>query len=43
MQDAIAGLDLEILEGIGHMPQFVARERVAAFIGRVAGRAFAER
>ena len=43
MQDAIAGLDLEILEGIGHMPQFVARERVAAFIRRVAGRAFADR
>jgi pimeloyl-ACP methyl ester carboxylesterase len=40
MQDRIAGLDLEILEGIGHMPQFVATERVVAFIRRIAERAF---
>ena len=40
MQDRIAGLDLEILDGIGHMPQFVASDRVAAFIRRMAARAF---
>ena len=43
MQAVIPGLDLEILEGIGHMPQFVARDRVAAFIRRIADRAFAAR
>ena len=43
MQKHIPGLDLEILEGIGHMPQFVARDRVAAFIRRIAERAFGER
>jgi pimeloyl-ACP methyl ester carboxylesterase len=41
MKEAVGGLDLEIVEGIGHMPQFVARERVVAFIRRIAGRAFA--
>ena len=41
MRDKVAGLDLEILEGIGHMPQFVAAERVAAFVRRMADRAFA--
>ena len=40
MQDKIAGLDLEILDGIGHMPQFVAADEVAAFIRRMAARAF---
>ena len=40
MRDKIAGLDLEILDGIGHMPQFVAAGDVAAFIRRMAGRAF---
>ena len=40
MQTHIPQLDLEILEGIGHMPQFVARERVGAFIRRIADRAF---
>ena len=44
MQDRIAGLDLEILEGIGHMPQFVATDRVVAFIRRIAkGRSEASR
>ena len=40
MKDRIAGLDLELLDGIGHMPQFVAADRVVAFIRRMAGRAF---
>jgi pimeloyl-ACP methyl ester carboxylesterase len=40
MKDAIAGLDLDILDGVGHMPQFVAAGEVAAFIRRMAGRAF---
>ena len=40
MQGRIAGLDLEILEGIGHMPQFVATDQVVAFIRRIAARAF---
>ena len=40
MQDKIAGLELEMLDGIGHMPQFVAADRVVAFIRRMAGRAF---
>jgi pimeloyl-ACP methyl ester carboxylesterase len=40
MTDRIAGLDLELLDGIGHMPQFVAADAVAAFIRRIAGRAF---
>ncbi len=40
MQGKIAGLELELLDGIGHMPQFVAADRVVAFIRRMAGRAF---
>ena len=40
MQDKIAGLDLELLDGVGHMPQFVAADRVVAFIRRMAARAF---
>lgn len=38
----ITGLDFERAEGVGHMPQFVAQERVAGFIKRIAGRAFSE-
>jgi len=41
MPALIAGLDLEILEGIGHMPQYAATEKVVAFIRRIAARAFA--
>lgn len=37
----IRGLDLEILTGVGHMPQYAEPERVAAFIRRMAGKAFA--
>ncbi|RST87825.1 alpha/beta fold hydrolase [Aquibium carbonis] len=41
MEGLIEGIDLEILEGVGHMPQFVEAEKVASFVKRVAGRAFA--
>lgn len=41
MEGRIAGLDLEIADGIGHMPQYAVTERVVAFIRRIAGRAFA--
>lgn len=40
MQGQIAGLELELLDGIGHMPQFAVPERAAAFIERIAQRAF---
>lgn len=43
MQGAIAGLDVEIVEGLGHMPHYVERQRVIAFIVRIAERAFAGR
>lgn len=42
MTDKIANLDLEIIDGVGHMPQYAATERVAAFIRRMAERAFAD-
>jgi pimeloyl-ACP methyl ester carboxylesterase len=41
MPDRIAGLELELVDGIGHMPQFVAADRVVAFIRRMATKAFA--
>ncbi len=41
MEGKIEGVDIEILEGIGHMPQFVEAEKVAAFVRRMAGKAFA--
>ncbi|PSJ51419.1 alpha/beta fold hydrolase [Kumtagia ephedrae] len=37
----IKDFELELLDGIGHMPQFVAPDRVEAFIRRIAKRAFA--
>lgn len=37
----IPGLELELADGIGHMPQFVAPERTASFIRKIAERAFA--
>jgi pimeloyl-ACP methyl ester carboxylesterase len=43
MQDKIAGLDFEPVDGLGHMPQFIEPERIVAFIRRIAGRAFAGR
>lgn len=41
MLEEAKSVDLEILPGLGHMPQFIAPERVVAFIRRIAGRAFA--
>lgn len=41
MQDRIAGLDFELLEGQGHMLQFTAAEHVAELVKRTAARAFA--
>jgi hypothetical protein len=41
MRGRINGLELEIVEGMGHMPQYAETERVVAFIGRMADRAFA--
>lgn len=40
MLDQVEELDLELLDGIGHMPQYSETERVVAFIRRVAQRAF---
>lgn len=40
MEGRIEGIDIEILEGVGHMPQFVEADRVAAFVRRMAGKAF---
>lgn len=41
MQGKVPGLDFELLEGQGHMLQFMASEKVAAMIERTAARAFA--
>jgi pimeloyl-ACP methyl ester carboxylesterase len=41
MEGRIEGIDIEIMEGVGHMPQYADTERVAAFIRRIADRAFA--
>ena len=43
MEGAIPGLEIEILHGVGHMPHYVAAEKVAAFIKRIADRAFSSR
>lgn len=40
MRNKVRGLDLETVEGLGHMPQFVMPDRVAAFIRRTARRTF---
>ena len=42
MREAVPGLELELLEGVGHMPQYAETDRVAAFIRRMAARAFPE-
>lgn len=39
----VADLDFEILDGIGHMPQYAETARIVAFIRRIAARAFASR
>jgi hypothetical protein len=41
MTDKIKALDFEPVEELGHMPQFIDRQRVTAFIKRIADRAFA--
>jgi hypothetical protein len=41
MRDKVAGLDFDLADGQGHMLQFMARERVAEMIRRVAAKAFA--
>jgi pimeloyl-ACP methyl ester carboxylesterase len=43
MEGAIPGLELEILDGIGHMPHYAATDQVADFVRKIAGRAFANR
>lgn len=40
MEGKVEGIDIEILEGIGHMPQFVEAGKVAAFVKRMAAKAF---
>ncbi len=40
MRDKVAGLDFELLEGQGHMLQFMAGDAVAGMIRRTAERAF---
>ncbi|MGE0499553.1 MAG: alpha/beta fold hydrolase [Rhizobiaceae bacterium] len=39
----IPGVEIELLDGVGHMPQFSAPDRTADFIRRVAVRAFGRR
>lgn len=41
LQGRIAGLELELVDGMGHMPQFVEPDRVEAFIRRMAAKSFA--
>lgn len=41
MTDRVAGLDIELLDGVGHMPQYAETQRVVGFIRRIAERAFA--
>jgi pimeloyl-ACP methyl ester carboxylesterase len=40
LEGRIAGLDLEVLEGVGHMPHYADGDRAEAFIRRMAARAF---
>ena len=43
MKDEIAALDFEIADGMGHMPQYAVTNRVAAFVRRIADKAFVQR
>ena len=40
LESAVRGLDAEYLDGVGHMPQYAQPERVAAFVLRMAAKAF---
>jgi pimeloyl-ACP methyl ester carboxylesterase len=40
LKGMISGIEIEILEGIGHMPHYAASDHVVAFIRRIAERAF---
>ncbi|MBO6901906.1 MAG: alpha/beta fold hydrolase [Rhizobiaceae bacterium] len=40
LEGRVAGLDLEILEGIGHMPHYSEGDKAEAFIRRMAARSF---
>jgi pimeloyl-ACP methyl ester carboxylesterase len=41
MKERFDAIDLQLLEGVGHMPQYARPEETAAFIRRIAERAFA--
>ena len=41
LQGRIVGLDLELINGMGHMPQFAQPDRVEVFIRRMAAKSFA--
>ncbi len=43
MRDKIRGIEVEIIDGVGHMPQYAATGLVIAFIRRIAEKAFAKR
>ncbi|TKT79058.1 alpha/beta fold hydrolase [Aquamicrobium sp. LC103] len=43
MKGKVADLDLEIVEGVGHMPQYAVTAKVVTFIRRMAEKAFAGR
>ena len=42
-KEKIEGLELEVADNLGHMPQFIGPEQVASFIRRIAERAFGGR
>ena len=41
LKESMPDVEIEILPGIGHMPQFVEPKAVADFVHRAAARAFA--
>lgn len=43
MTERLPGVDFERLEGVGHMPQFVAKAETLAFVRRMAAKAFTGR
>ena len=40
MQGKVANVDIELLDGVGHMPQYAETARTVAFVRRMAGRSF---